>query len=342
MIFTILNDVFEDNSASTIKVLDTIWLSIGERHTFYINNIDDIEALHNSEWFKYLRPVYREEVEMYITRSVQSSYPSAAFIVSNQSKDYYSVIEAREILTKPVTLVLENVENDAHFVRALLKNFKKKGKKIEKHLNNGWLQFGMGGGSTIPDLVESEKRRFEKNKDDFPKDNHSYLRYFVLIDSDKLYPNQPLKKEKQDLLRFLEVNQIPYHVLLKREMENYLPDAVFEEILYSKDYIRCYLGLSDIQKDYFDVCLGFPNKRFEQLYPEFPEMRALYEGIPDISKDIFKTKELEMRDENGKSLSVKKELPKLFLSESVTQQGLQNRAGSNELQELLDKISQIL
>ncbi len=106
MIFTILNDVFEDNSASTIKVLDTIWLSIGERHTFYINNIDDIESLHNSEWFKYLRPVYREEVEMYITRSVQSSYPSAALIVSNQSKDYYTVTEAREILTKPVTLDL--------------------------------------------------------------------------------------------------------------------------------------------------------------------------------------------------------------------------------------------
>lgn len=339
MIFTILNDVFEDNSASTIKVLDTIWLSIGERHTFYINNIDDIESLHNSEWFKYLRPVYREEVEMYITRSVQSSYPSAALIVSNQSKDYYTVTEAREILTKPVTLVLENVENDAHFVRALLKNFKKKGKKIEQHLNNGWLKFGMGAGSTIPNLIRSEKRRFDENKDSFPKNSHSYLRYFALIDSDKLHPDQPLKDEKQNLVQFLEENEIPFHILAKREMENYLPDAVFEEISHNEDYIRCYLSLSDVQKDFFDIGSGFPNKPFEQL---LPEIKDLYGGISATSKDIFRNRELEIKDKNGKKLSVKTELPKLFLSQNVTQEGLQNRAGSDELQKILDKISELL
>lgn len=339
MTFTILKDVFEDNSASTIKVLDTIWLSVGERHTFYINIIDDIEVLRNSEWFKDLRPIYREEIEMYITRSVQSSHPSSVLIVSNQSEGYYSLIEACEILTKPVTLILENAENDAHFVRALLKNFKRKGKKIEKHLKNGWLEFGMGGGSAIPDFIEAKKHRFEQDRDIFPKESFQYLRCFVLVDSDKSYLHQPLKPEKQSLVQYLEENQVPYHILIKREIENYLPEVVFSEIISNDDYIRCYLELSNIQKDYFDIEKGFNNKRFEQLSPE---IQSLYEGVSVANKEIFRNKKLEMIDGNGNKLSVKKELPKLFLSKSVTQEGLQNRAGSNELQEILEKISQFL
>ena len=339
MTFTILNDIFEDNSASTIKVLDKIWMPVGERHTFYIRNDGDIEALRNSEWFNGLRYIYREEIDLYITRSVQSSRPPSILIVSNQSKDYYSVTEACEILTKPVTLILENAENDAHFVRALLKNFKKKGKKIEKHLKNGWLEFGMGGGSAIPDFIEAKKHRFEQDRDIFPKESCQYLRCFVLVDSDKSYLYQPLKAEKQSLVQFLEENQVPYHILVKREMENYLPEVVFSEITSNDDYIRCYLDLSNMQKDYFDIEKGFNNIRFEQLPPE---IKSLYEDVSVANKEIFRNKKLEIKDNNGKKLSVKKELPKLFLSENVTQEGLQNRAGSNELQEILDKISELL
>ena len=337
MIFTISKDVFEDNSDSNIRELYKIWLQVDERHRMYI--YDEIESLLNCEWFKSLPKPFQDEIKEHIAWSGLNPPPTSLLKISNESSGNFSTMEAYEILSTPLTLILENAENDAYFIRALLNNFKKKGKKIEQHLNNGWLKFGMGAGSTIPNLIRSEKRRFDENKDSFPKNSHSYLRYFALIDSDKLHPDQPLKDEKQNLVQFLEENEIPFHILAKREMENYLPDAVFEEISHNEDYIRCYLSLSDVQKDFFDIGSGFPNKRFEQL---LPEIKDLYGGISATSKDIFRNRELEIKDKNGKKLSVKTELPKLFLSQNVTQEGLQNRAGSDELQKILDKISELL
>lgn len=339
MTFTLLNDVFEDNP-SNIKMLDKIWLLTEERHTLFLDDDDIIEELLASEWFKSLRQLYQKEIGDLVTQSFQMSKPKTILVISNKESDAFSLVEAFEILNQTFFILLENGENDAYFIKALIKNFQKKGKKIEKHLNEGWLEFGMGGGSTIPSVINAAKERFYRNKEKFPKESSYYLRFFVLIDSDKQYPNQHLKNEKQALINSLKYDNVPFHILQKREMENYMPDEVFREIQGNDDYIRAYLTLNATQKDYFDVENGFPDKNFDNLPIE---VQALYEDLDKTPSNIhiFRKQKLEIKDKNGRN-RFKSEFPKLFLTENVNQGTLLARAGSNELQEILDKITELL
>jgi len=80
--------------------------------------------------------------------------------------------------------------------------------------------------------------------ENLPKENHKYLRCFVLVDSDKKFPNDTTKQNRVNLFQFLDSLGIPYHELEKREMENYLPDEVFETIEDNNDFIQAYLKLN--------------------------------------------------------------------------------------------------
>jgi hypothetical protein len=331
MIFTILTDVFEDNSATNIKILDKIFLTTSDRHRLYLSDEDTISVLKNSDWYKELRNSYQKEIEEYIVSSAQSAKPKNVFpVISNIETSNFSPEEALVILEKELKLILENSENDAFFIKSLMKNFKKKSKKINKHLSEGWLSFSMGGGSTIPNVIRSEKQWFENNKDKFPKESYVYLRCFVLIDSDKAYPNA-LIEAKQNWIKFFKENHVQYHILAKREIENYMPDIVFDTIQNNREYIDAYLALSAIQKDYFDIEKGFNNKNYKQLPLDIQD---LYSAIPDRHKEILR-KGLDMD-------KFKSEFPKLFLDERVNNENLQERCGTNELQDILDKITDLL
>ncbi len=339
MIFTILMDVFEDTSESNIKMLDKIFLLASERHKLYIGDDDIIDSLINSNWYKELRNSYQKQIEEDIVRSIQSPKPKYVFTISNSNINAFSTYEALVVLDTPLKLILENAENDAYFIMALMDNFKKKGKKIKLHWSEGWLKFDMGGGSTIPNVIKNEKQRFENNKGKFPKESHVYLRYFILIDSDKSYPNAILNDDKQKLIQLLENNNIKYHVLEKREMENYMPDIVFSEIQGNQNYIKAYLDLEPVQKDYFDIEKGFDSK-----YQQLPlEVQELYKSVSDENKEIFRKNKLDMVDSNGKKLSFKSNFPKLFQDcHNINQENLNARCGTNELKEILDKIEALL
>ena len=339
MIFTILMDVFEDNSESNIKMLDEIFLLSSERHKLYIGDDDIIDSLMNSNWYKELRNSYQKQIEEDIVRSIQSSKPKSVFTISNSKINTFSTYEALAILGTPLKLVLENSENDAYFIMALMENFKKKGKKIKLHWSEGWLKFDMGGGSTIPNVIRNEKQRFENNQGKFPKESHVYLRSFVLIDSDKNHPNAILNDDKKKLIQLLEANDIKYHVLEKREIENYMPDIVFSEIQGNQNYIQAYLDLEPVQKDYFDIEKGFSSK-YQQLPSDIQE---LYKSVSDKNKEIFRKNKLDMTDSNGNKLSFKASFPKLFKHcHNINEENLQARCGTDELKEILDKIEALL
>ena len=339
MIFTVLSDIFDNNSDSNIKMLDEILLFTNDRHRLFLDDDDVIDKLLESDWFKTLRNSYQTEIGDFVTQSLQMNKPNSVLTISNEASNSFTLDEAFEILYQTFFILLENGENDAYFIKALIKNFKKKGKTIEKHLTEGWLQFGMGGGSTIPNVIREAKQRFEQDKAKFPKQSFQYLRFFVMIDSDKAFPSETPKQEKQDLISLFSENNIPYHVLQKREMENYMSDETISEIQDNGEYIAAYLRLTSIQKDYFDIQKGLPNKNFNDLAQG---VQALYNDVSTSDKNIFRQQELEFKDNTGRKLSFKSEFPKLFLSENVTQETLLARAGSNELQEILDKITELL
>lgn len=133
-------------------------------------------------------------------------------------------------------------------------------------------------------------------------------------------------------------------------MENYLPDETFGEINGNRDYIQAYLRLTPEQKDYFDIEKGFGDHNRETPWgneSNFTDeqkaaveaFRQLYAGLSDAEWGIFRKNNLKMKD-------FKAEFPKLFESESVTQETLKKRvrhqATPNELTDILDKISRAL
>jgi len=134
-----------------------------------------------------------------------------------------------------------------------------------------------------------------------------------------------------------------YHVTLKREIENYLPDDVFNEIPENEDFKQAYLRLSSEQKDFFDIEKGFPAKKnFNGLDIN---IQNLYSEIPNKDKKTFRDKSLEFFKENGKRANFKSSFPKLFMSNNISQANLKARAKStdeNELELILQKINNLL
>lgn len=283
-------------------------------------------------------------IEGMFNKAINDGLQPQLIISDNQNPNFYTIDEAIRFLNQPVILVLENSLNDSHFVRAIMKCFG--GDNLLKHKNNGWIEFRNAGGvGNIRNLFREILKSFRG----LPKSNFLYLRAFVIMDSDKIYPLMDLKKDKVNQIAFLNENNIPFHILEKREMENYLPDEVINTLRYYRDFIDAYLRLSPLQKDYFDLEKGFPNSRFEQLDEE---IQNLYANLDEKDKAIFKKQNL-IDYPNG-TKNFKSEFPKLFNNPLVTKETLQKRCAHhtgdknsppynpNELPDLVRAISQLL
>jgi hypothetical protein len=228
--------------------------------------------------------------------------------------------------------------NDAYFINALIENFRKKSKKIKRFKDENWLKYENGGGAdNIPNTIISILSSFER----LPKSNHNYLRAIVILDSDRQYVGMPLKNDKQKIIDFCKMNEIKYHILEKREMENYIPNEVFDEIAFETDdeYLKAYNSLSPIAKDYFDIEKGF----IESYTNLHFEVKKLFKD--DDNFKLFR-KKWKPKIFHSKGSSFKSEFPKLFEHKNVTQQNLLNRVihqnNKNELQEILSKINELL
>ncbi|MET3127531.1 hypothetical protein ABID42_002649 [Arcicella rosea] len=345
MLVEILQDIFRDEANN--ELLDQIYFLLGEKHKLLIREDDDIEALMESSWYSGLKPSYQKTLEETIVWSIHNSTRIPQCIISGQpNAEYFGLAEAIKYLEQPFTILIENRLNDAPFIDCLIEHFPKESKKIRLFKDERWLKYGMGGGSTILQEIEAELKTFDNPV--FIKHKHKYLRYFVLIDSDKKYPEMDLSTGKLNHIAELDKYQIPYHILEKREMENYLPDEAFEEITDNQDFIRAYLALTPMQKDYFDIENGFNNKKFDKL---LPEERTFYKALDDSQKNIFRNSNLK-KINGSEVVNFKTSFPKLFSSSKVTKINLLKRCehhsetnhpkDKRELPNLLSKINQLL
>jgi len=346
MIVEMLKDIFKNGSVD--EGIDRLWLVIEDQHRLLIKDDDLIESLMESSWFEGLRGIKKEIVFKLIEWSLQNpSTLTPSIIISNERDECFTVEESYRYLRQPFTLILENSYNDSLFIDSLIKNFPKQSGILKKRKDDGWFQYDMGGGSTIPHILKTKMKSFEGAS--FSKEKHKYLRCFVLIDSDKKYPTEELKQEIKNLISFLNEIGVPYHILEKREMENYLPDEVFTEIADNREYIDAYLRLSPIQKDYFDLEKGFVAK-FDQLDSEIQD---LYSDINDLYKQVFRNTNLK-RINDSQSENFKSDFPLFFLSDKVNMENLLLRCSHHsnredehpfdpfELPNLLKQISSIL
>lgn len=341
MIFTIIDDSFITND-SFLDSWTKIWIESKERHFFYIDQ-NAYDIISNSDWYSRLSTINKEFFDLQFIESNNFKKSQIQLIISESDDEHYTLIESVEILLKSVSLILENIEYDAYFLQAVFRLFKDECKKINKHLNEGWLIYENGGGNNIINVINQKKSRFV-DLDHFAKEPKTYLRTFVIIDSDKKFPSEnEVDVEKQPLLDFIsEFSE--YHVTRKREMENYLPDKTIEEIPNNEKFKEAILSLSSVQRDFIDLEKGLQDKNLDQFEPL--SLRELFIDLNVDSKknivSVLRKEKLEFKKENGKSDSFKARFSKLFMEESVTKDGLRKRDNSNELELIIKKINDLL
>lgn len=300
------------------------------RHVFFC----DVSKIEESALFENLLEIDQAIICDYFNRVVTESLHATHVVAEEETDDVFNFTEAIRFFSEPFVIFVENDLYDAFFLDAVFDKFKNKSRIILRHKANGWLRFGNGGGfENIKNTIVAMLKSYEN----LPKPAYKYLRCYVVVDSDKRYPAE-IKTNRIELIGFLNDLHIPNHELEKREMENYLPNDVVNSIEDNIEFVGAYLRLSEIQKDFFDLEKGFPDKNFSSLDPE---VQAFYKGVSDEDIAIFRKNNLEF-----KAGSFKSEFPKLFQHASITRDSFRSRTSHqrdpNELENLVTSIAALL
>jgi len=278
-----------------------------------------------------------------IIQSPEPIHPSYV-ICENPSTDHeFNIEEAIRYLIQPVSIILENSKNDSYFLKSIFRHFDTTG-NTSRHLDNGWIQFENAGGcDNISNFLEGKLQSFNS----LPKTNKAiYLKCFVLMDSDKLHPTAGLSQAKQKTENFIQSHNVPYKILNKRSVENYLPIEAYNQITNSllDNWKASFYSLTDNQKDYLNIAIGFSRKNGDGTPKKDRnnvnvETNNLYGSLSQQNYDNLNQGLSQIGD-------FKTIFPTFFDSEHVSKASLLAREGGtnaeNEFLEILNKINNLL
>ncbi len=324
--------------------------------------IDDSDILL-SDYVKGMGENDARIFELAFTQNMTSSAKCDCEISKSGENEIKRKIFTREeaivYLLQPLSLLVENNVNDAHFLRALFREYSTQD-SLKTAESNNELQFVNAGGCT-------NVERFLKAQVAHYNGKIKFLRYWVLLDGDKRYPTDVVSKYDKVVSKLIDWN-VDFHILTKRSMENYMPDDAIAMMRSgaNKDWINAYMSLSDEQKDYLNIAGGF------------------YEDLSTENKAMVKKKEKKHsnKDKNKKKVSFvrpflstsqsrlynnlspahfkalersfqlpiagsfKEAFPTYFSNPIVTKRRLENRVSKqdnpNELQEIVESIQKLL
>ncbi len=322
MWFELKKDLFSDSYLTDLrKLIDD--LCYKSKYNFFI----DIEQIENDlifdQFYKENNEIIARFYEMFVTTN-----PKDIIIISNNDGDF-NLSEAIIFIEEKFELILENDMNDGEFVNCLLKEFNEKSKKIIHFKENNWFKYQNAGGATgVINTIQQKINHFG---------NRKFLKCFVLVDSDLDYPQIENKKRK-NLIDFCYNNNIPFHILHKREIENYLPLDIFNEINPTSLFVRTYIDrLDNNQRDFIDIENGI-NKSRKNLEKNKKEVFNFFSNL--IENDFNNLR-------NGISSefeNFKRDYAKLF--KKAKREGLLERTNHQtnpkELEEILEKITALL
>jgi hypothetical protein len=322
MWFELKKDVISDfNLMELRRLID----SICYKHKY--NIFIDLTQIEDDNFLDSFYPETASQLIEYFN-NYEITNPKDVLIISNIDGDF-SLSDAITYVDEKFEIILENDKYDGYFIDCLRNNFKKKSKRITHFKENNWLQYQNGNGATgIINTLEQKINHLGDRK---------ILKCIVIVDSDLEFPSKDNPKRK-NLVEFCKNNKIPIHVLEKREIENYLPLDIFENINPQNLFVHTFINkLTDEQRDYIDIQNGLGRNR-KNWGENKQDVLQLFSNLSDIEfTKIVKGIDSEFND-------FKKDFPLLF--EKVTQQGLlertQNQNNPNELQNILDKISTLL
>lgn len=356
MVVEIKEDVFNGSDFKGLNYLIQI-LTYKQRYALFV----EYTLIRDTELYNKLDEDDKKEIEENFNRIMTEGLDSTHFISENSSFNLFNIEEAIRFFNQPISIILENSLNDQYFIIAIINHFDSLG-EVKRHLDNGWIQFENAGSCTnVENFITGKLQSFNNFSFSYGKNNSQYLRCFVLLDSDKEYPTMASKPAYEKLSPFLSINRISNHILEKREMENYMPEEVFDDIATNPDlrkWVNAYAYLSDQQKNHLDIYEGFPKKVAAHLSKKkkkkqrkrktqhnhiFRTIRTELDiNIQNLYGNVSKIN-FEILDKGFKLSDFKTEFPKHFEKHPlIHKKSLSKRAGSNELQDILDKITILL
>ncbi|KAA1242519.1 hypothetical protein [Aquimarina sp. RZ0] len=300
---------------------------IKNRYNYYI----DDEIIFKSQWLLGARKSKNE--------FLQKSFANSAYITTDDKLTISSKNEEKEnrltlkdgliYLSNPILVFIENSYYDSKCYKGIFSKFES-AEKLLFFNTNRWLEYrNCGGKDGVKNQINLELKRYRKET----LDNHKYLRAIIILDSDKRFPSDD-DNYYEDFINYFELKGIKIHILEKREIENYLPLIIFErETNVSDDAITALKELDENQLDYYDYEKGFKINSRKKLLP-------LFENISDKNYEILKS------GFDNKDFRTKREIPKLFLSNSITKEMLLDRCrhqnDPKELENIIEKINGLL
>lgn len=333
-------DIFNDPSNND-PLNDILAFFRQDRHQLILDDYDDIEAFKNSIWAqKELNPRDLKLINEFIITSTRKEKNKLLISLSNENKlDFFSLREAYLYLSQPLIVLVENVEYEPPFINAIIRNFDNTG-ELENSKKQIWWEFGMSAGSSAEQVINGKIENSLTNNE-FVKPKENYLRYFVILDSDKKHQNDIVSEGRY---KFMNDKNILYHILYKREKENYIPDNIL--IGLESDYFNNYLDLEVGQKDFFDLERGFNKNKSDRDWNS--EIRDFF-NVDNIPDSVFKIlKSGSDVEEYKKGEKFKKEFSKLFAyadkDNMLERISHQPRIGNdrNEFEHIVDMIKKLL
>lgn len=265
------------------------------------------------------------------------------FVTSNPRRDNeFNLGEAEAYLNQKVAILLENSLNDEHFIQALIK-YISNNPALKQYAKNKFFAFDNAGGCTnITNFLTGKFKEYEH----LPKGGNRYYRCFVLVDSDRSSPDEAIDKHHTATVKFLRENNVSYHILEKRAMENYLPIPVFESFRGSttNDWIDAFVNLNATQQDFFKIPVGFSKKNADQT-PRFTrtelraEVQALYH---DVTDENYRKLDTGLQLGNFKANFPKKFTERHEVHRTSLLERTQHQDDSEELEHILDKIAALI
>ncbi len=350
----IKDDIFNSNDFTNLTHLIRIVFqrpnnSVNTKAKVYI----DLDKCMNTMLYERLDSIDKELLEASTKDYFYEASPSINYIVSNDnSKEAYNLEEAIELLKEPFWILLENSKNDQEFIKSIIFHFEVDNEYLRECLKNRWIQFDNAGGcGNMKNLLTSRINSFENLAISHNTIPRKYYRGIVILDGDREFSTQSTKQDYEKLIEYFAKYNIPFHILEKRAMENYMPDEVLFDIQREKSnsknpddkkfvsWVNVYRYLSNVQKDFLKYD-GLDS--FEKLKPE---VKNLYQNqVPSnfsllVSGISYRDHDASEDDEKR----FKNAFPKLFTQSSlVNKASLKARSGTDELERIFNKINQLL
>ncbi|MCP3997239.1 MAG: hypothetical protein GY722_19600 [bacterium] len=269
----------EDSWRELDRILETV------EDGWHLWEIPDLDATEESVWLQQGRPWLRGLFEATARRSAWQSpgglHHRRILVVLEPEVTPESPEEgtdgtlhlapqvARLFLGQPLRILMENIESDGLFLDAILDVLGTDELRELRTCTPPALEYDSPGGSELP-------KRIEHYLDD-PAWQGIPRRLFVFTDSDRLTHGGDLAPDSvaRQVTKLCKDRDVPYRVLRKRAIENYLPQEALEAWAASpgrtsvRPRVAMMARLDTEQRDYFPMKLGF------------------LKGIPKGQEDLF-------------------------------------------------------